>query len=40
MGLIKDSRPMVGSISTLCSPYTFENIATPSKLDMGVLIPL
>ncbi len=40
MGLVEDSRPMVGSISTPCSPYTFESIATPSNLDMGILIAL
>jgi hypothetical protein len=34
MGLVEDSRPMVSSISTPCSPCTFENITTPSNLDM------
>jgi len=39
MGFVEDSRPMVGSISTPCSSYTFERIASPSNLDMGVLVP-
>jgi hypothetical protein len=36
MGLIKDSRLLINSISTLNGPFAYESITTQSNLDLNV----
>jgi hypothetical protein len=36
MGLIKDSRSMVNSISTPSAPFAFENILTPNTFNLEI----